>query len=53
VMLHTPALLVQHAKQVYQQATLLKAMPMNNATQMTEAERELIGRWVEAGAKGP
>ena len=53
VMLHTPALVVQHAKQVYQQASLLKAMPLNNATQMTEAERELIGRWVEAGAKGP
>jgi len=53
VKLDTPALVVQHAKQVYQQATLLKAMPLNNATQMTDAERELIGRWVEAGAKGP
>ena len=28
----------------------LKLMPMNNATQMTDAERALIGRWFEAGA---
>jgi uncharacterized membrane protein len=26
-------------------------MPMNNATGITEAERELIGRWFTAGAK--
>ena len=25
-------------------------MPMNNATQITEAERALIKRWYEAGA---
>jgi uncharacterized membrane protein len=51
VALHTPALIVQHAQQVYQQATVLKLMPMNNATQITEEERALIKRWFEAGAK--
>jgi len=25
-------------------------MPMNNATQITDAERALIGRWFTAGA---
>ena len=39
-----------HAQQVYQQAVVLKLMPMNNATQITDAERALLGRWFEAGA---
>ena len=51
VALHTPELVVQHAQAVYQQAVVLKLMPMNNATQITEAERALIGRWFQAGAK--
>jgi uncharacterized membrane protein len=50
VALHTPELLVQHAQSVYQQAVVLKLMPMNNATQITEDERALIRRWFEAGA---
>ena len=29
---------------------MLKLMPLNNATQMTDDERALIGRWFEAGA---
>ena len=49
VMLHTPELIRQHAQQVYQQAAVLKLMPMNNATQITDAERALIKRWYEAG----
>lgn len=50
VALHTPALLQQHAQAVYQQAVLLKAMPLNNATQITDDERALIRRWYEATA---
>ncbi|MBN8509204.1 MAG: urate hydroxylase PuuD [Burkholderiales bacterium] len=50
VALHTPELLKQHAQAVYQQASVLKLMPLNNATQITDAERELIKRWYEAGA---
>ncbi|RVT48085.1 urate hydroxylase PuuD [Rubrivivax albus] len=50
VALHTPALVQQHALAVYQQVAVLKLMPMNNATQITEAERDLIRRWYEAGA---
>ena len=40
-----------HAQDIYQQAVVLKAMPMNNATQITDAERAELGRWFEAGAK--
>jgi len=50
VALQTPELLKQHAQQVYQQAAVLKLMPLNNATQITDAERDLIKRWYESGA---
>jgi uncharacterized membrane protein len=45
-----PDEIAKHAQQIYQQAVVLKAMPMNNATQITDAERALIGRWFTAGA---
>ncbi len=41
----------QHALTIYQQAVVLRVMPMNNATGITEDERGLIKRWYEAGAK--
>jgi uncharacterized membrane protein len=44
--------LKQHALDVYQQAAVLKQMPLNNATGITGDERELIRRWYELGAKG-
>jgi uncharacterized membrane protein len=50
VRLHTPALIGQHAQQIYQQAVVQKTMPLNNATQITDAERDLLKRWFEAGA---
>ncbi|MEO7852317.1 MAG: urate hydroxylase PuuD [Rubrivivax sp.] len=50
VSLHTPELIKQHAQNVYQQSTVLKLMPLNNATQITDDERDLIKRWYEAGA---
>ncbi|MGV3680483.1 MAG: urate hydroxylase PuuD [Acidovorax sp.] len=51
--LDSPASVKQHAQAVYQQVVVQKLMPMNNATQMTEAERALIGRWFQDGAKTP
>jgi uncharacterized membrane protein len=51
VRLDSPEGLKQHAPAVYQQAVVAKTMPLNNATQITDAERALIGRWFEAGAK--
>jgi len=50
VRLDSPEAIASHAQQVYQQAVVLKLMPMNNATGITDAERALIGRWFEAGA---
>ena len=50
VALQTPELLKQHAQQVYQQTVVLRQMPFNNATQMTEDERGLLKRWFESGA---
>jgi uncharacterized membrane protein len=50
VALHTPELTHKQALAVYQQVAVLKLMPMNNATQITDDERALIKRWYEAGA---
>ena len=51
VMLHTEALLRQNAARVYQQSVQLKAMPIANLTNMTDAERAQVAAWYEAGAK--
>ena len=32
---------------------MLKLMPLNNATQITDDERALVKRWYEAGAPVP
>ncbi len=50
VALHTPELIGQHAQAIYQQTSVLKLMPMNNATQITDDERALVKRWFDAGA---
>ena len=50
VALHDAQSLGRHAQNVYQQSVVLKVMPLNNATQITDAERDLIRRWFEAGA---
>jgi len=50
IRLDSAALLAQNAQAVYQQAVVIRAMPMNNATQITEAERALIKKWFEDGA---
>jgi uncharacterized membrane protein len=51
VALHTPELVKTHAQNIYLQAAINKQMPMNNSTQITDAERDLIKRWFEGGAK--
>jgi uncharacterized membrane protein len=53
VRLDSPAAIQSHAQQMYQQAVVLKQMPMNNATQITDAERAVIKRWFEQGASAP
>ncbi len=51
VALHTRELIRQHAQASYQQVVLLKLMPLNNTTQITDDERALIRRWFEGGAR--
>jgi uncharacterized membrane protein len=40
-----------NAQLMHQQVVVLKTMPMNNATGVTDAERAMLGRWFEAGAR--
>jgi uncharacterized membrane protein len=53
VALDTPEQIRIHARNIEQQAVLSKIMPLGNLTAMTEAERRLLGAWVEAGARIP
>ena len=53
VRLDSPQLARQHAQAIYQQVVVTRLMPMNNATGITEAERQLLKQWFEAGAKTP
>jgi uncharacterized membrane protein len=41
----------QNAQRIYQQAVQLKAMPLANMTNMTDAERAKLAAWFEGGAK--
>ena len=50
VVLETPAQLAQHAAMIKTQAVTTHTMPLGNATQMTEEERAVLGRWIDAGA---
>jgi uncharacterized membrane protein len=51
VMLDDPRAISQNSARIYQQAVQLKAMPLANLTNMTDAERAQLGAWFEAGAK--
>ncbi len=51
VMLDTPQRIALLAPRIYAQAVLTRAMPLNNITNITEAERQAIAAWVAAGAK--
>lgn len=51
VLLDTPEHISRNAARIYQQTVQLKAMPLANLTNMTDAERAQIGAWFEAGAK--
>ncbi|GGY82397.1 urate hydroxylase PuuD [Pseudoduganella plicata] len=47
----TPDQVHQRAAQIHQQVVELKAMPIGNLTNMTDAERATIAAWFAAGAK--
>jgi uncharacterized membrane protein len=50
VRLDSPEAVQRHAQGIYQQAGVGRAMPLNNATHISEAERGLIRHWFETGA---
>jgi uncharacterized membrane protein len=45
--------IVANARRAYEQVVVTKAMPLGNATGMTDSERDLIGRWYRSGAPAP
>jgi uncharacterized membrane protein len=51
VLLDTPAHIVINAQRIRAQAVATQAMPLGNLTNMTPAERVLIGRWIDQGAR--
>jgi uncharacterized membrane protein len=51
VMLHSEEQIRQNAAKIYTQSVQLKAMPIANLTNMTNAERAQVAAWFEAGAK--
>ena len=54
VRLDTDDAIVARARDIEQQVVILRAMPFNNATAITEAERAALGRWaMERDRAGP
>lgn len=51
VMLDTPQQIQMLAPKIQAQAVATQIMPLGNITQMTQEERDLIGRWIAQGAK--
>ena len=46
----TPHSIRLRAEAIKQRAVLLRNMPLANKTGMTDAEREMLGRWIDQGA---
>ncbi len=51
VRLETPEQIAAQAAAIERVAVLTKVMPLGNATGMSDAERELLGRWIRQGAE--
>jgi uncharacterized membrane protein len=51
IMFDTPEEIQARAAAIDEQAVRTRAMPLGNVTEMTDAERELLGRWIAQGAK--
>ncbi|MRV75283.1 hypothetical protein GJ700_26550 [Duganella sp. FT92W] len=51
ITLDNEAQIRQNAEKIYKQAVQLKAMPIGNLTNMTDAERAVVATWYEGGAK--
>jgi uncharacterized membrane protein len=47
----TPAQIRQYSQQIMAQAVKTRTMPLNNLTEITDAERAALGSWIRSGAK--
>ena len=50
LLLETAAQIAANAPKINEQAVVTKTMPIGNLTQMTDAERAVLGAWIAAGA---
>jgi uncharacterized membrane protein len=48
-----PAQIQAHAQRIRERAVVTRTMPPANKTHITEQERAILGRWIDAGAKTP
>jgi uncharacterized membrane protein len=48
----TPDSIRRHADAIKLRTVLSRTMPLANKTGMTDEERAVLGRWIEAGARG-
>ncbi|MFN8294711.1 MAG: urate hydroxylase PuuD [Chitinophagales bacterium] len=51
VVYETPEDIVKLKDKIMQRVVITKTMPQNNETNMTQEERDIIGAWIEQGAK--
>ena len=51
-MFDTSAQIALQARQIMTQAVTTRAMPLNNLTGITDAERQTLAAWVAGGAQG-
>jgi uncharacterized membrane protein len=51
VLLETPAQIQAMAPRILNRAIVTKTMPFANRTNMTDTERDLVGRWIDEGAR--
>ncbi len=51
VVYETPADIVKLKDKIMQRVVVTKTMPQNNKTNITEEERQMIGCWIQQGAK--
>jgi uncharacterized membrane protein len=50
VMFDTPEQILAHVAQIRERAVVTRTMPPGNKTRITDAEREMLGRWIAQGA---
>jgi uncharacterized membrane protein len=50
VMFDTPEQILAHVAQIRERAVVTRTMPPGNKTHITDAEREMLGRWIAQGA---